>query len=78
VVKLRPIRKLVDPIRVDQEQAADILGGRPNAVEVDLLVAVVGASTHDVAPGPDDGDQLELLEERRDRCANDPTLQYEM
>jgi hypothetical protein len=66
VVKLRPIRELVDPIRVGQEQPADILGGRPNAVEVDLLVAVVGANTHDVALGPDDVDQLELLEERRD------------
>src|SRR5215510_14219966 len=67
VIELGPLREFVNPLQVDQEEAACPLGGCLNAVEIDLLIAVVGANAHDVAFITDDVDQLELLEERRDR-----------
>src|SRR5215470_23980 len=67
VIELGPLREFVNPLQVDQEEVACPLGGRLDAVEIDLLIAIVGAHAHEVAFITDNVDQLELLEERRNR-----------
>ena len=67
MVPLRTIRKLVDPIQVNQKQAPHCVGARLDAVEVQVFFAEVRAHTDNVTLLADDVDQLELLEERRNR-----------
>src|SRR5262245_48495598 len=68
MIKLRPIGELVDPIQVDQQKPAQILGRGIEAIEVHRLLAIIGAHTHDVALVTHRIDQLELLEHGGNRC----------
>ena len=67
VIELRPIGEFVDPLQVDQEQPARIVGRGVEAIEVDRLLPVVGAHAHEVVLVAHHVDQLELLEHRGDR-----------
>ena len=67
VVELRLIRELVDPFEIDQKQPARGFGRHLDAIEKHLLLPMVGANPHEVALASNEVDQLELLEERRDR-----------
>src|SRR6185437_4396175 len=67
IVELRPGGELVDPRKIDKEQPARVPGRRVEPIEVDGLVAVDGAHTHQVALLADHVDQFELLEHGGDR-----------
>jgi hypothetical protein len=63
MVKLRPGRKFVDAVKVDEEELAHIFGQCLNVVKIHVLVAVIRAYPHDVSLISHDVDQAELLEE---------------
>src|SRR5262245_21229074 len=66
MIKLGLVRKLVDPLEVDQKEPAHKFGGCSDMVEKNVLLAVIGANPHQIALIADDVDELELLEERVD------------
>ena len=52
VVEFGMVREFVDPLQIDQEQSARVVGGSVEMIEVHRLRPVVGADADDVALPP--------------------------
>src|SRR6478752_3819156 len=67
VVEFRTIRKVINPVKIDQQQPTNILDRCVEMIEINRLPAIIGAHADKVAFVSHHVDQLELLEERGER-----------
>src|SRR5215510_16617514 len=67
MIKFRLVGKFVNPLKINQQKSPHVLDRCVEVIEIDGLLAIVGAYANQIAFVPHHIDQFELLEERSER-----------